>query len=431
LKRCHQLLDEHHYLGSPQPVGERLYYVVTDGQGQWRAVLIFAAAAKHLRARDQWIGWSDAQRERRLALVVNNIRFLLVPGQSFPNLGSRSLRLVLSRLSDDWQSQYGHPVLVVETFVDPEQFCGTVYTANGWEELGQTDGSGRHQRDYYVRHDKPKRLFVRELGRKARRSLQAEHLKPALAGVEAKAGVRSRHTVKEIKSIVDRLKEVPEYRQRRGTYPLWSLLAIYVLAVLCEAPRGSKDLARFARRLSQQQRRILGIRPRRGRYPAPSQPTFWRLLEEVSGVELEQVMLRVQAQLRGPAPPKELIALDGKEPNHGGGHSVLTAVCVPSQYYLASAVVDTKTNEIPVAQKLFPDLDLKDRLVSLDALHTQTQTARDIVLEGGGDYLLTVKDNQLKLHQNIQKLLPAPKADFPPLEADAHGVPYLPIREGP
>ena len=431
LARCHQLLDQYHYLKSPKPVGERLYYVVTDAQGRWLALLVFAAAARHLRYRDHWIGWTDAQRERRLSLVVNNIRFLLLPDQTFPNLGTRSLRLVLGRLSQDWQARYGHPVLIVETFVDPEYFCGTVYTANGWEELGQTDGSGRHQRDYYVRHDKPKRLFVRELVRKARRSLQAEHLQPALAMVEAKAGPRSRHTTKEIQSIVEHLKQVPDYRARIGTYPLWSLLAIYLLAVLCGAPRGSKDLAKFARKLSQPQRRALGIRLRQGRYPAPSQPTFWRLLEEIDGAQLQQVLLQVQEQLRGPAPKNELIALDGKEPKHGGGQGVLTAVCVPSQYYLGSAMVDTKTNEIPVAQKLFPDLDLKDRFVSLDALHTQTQTARDIVLEGGGDYLLTVKDNQLKLHQNLQKLLPAPQADFPPLEADAHAVSHLSVRKGP
>jgi hypothetical protein len=431
LGRCDQLLDQHHYLKSPKPVGERLYYVVTDGQGRWLALLVFAAAARHLRHRDGWIGWSEVQRERRLSLVVNNIRFLLLPDQTFPNLGTRCLRLVLARLSQDWQAHYGHPVLIVETFVDPEQFCGTVYTANGWEELGPTDGSGRHQRDYYVRHDKPKRLFVRELVRKARRSLQAEHLKPALAVVEAKAGLRSRHTTQEIQSIVQQLKQVPDYRARIGTYPLWSLLAIYLLAVLCGAPRGSKDLAKFARKLSQPQRRALGIRRRQGRYPAPSQPTFWRLLEQIDGAHLQQVLLQVQAQLRGPAPKHELIALDGKEPKHGGGQSVLTAVCVPSQYYLASAMVDTKTNEIPVAQKLFPDLDLNGRLVSLDALHTQTETARDIVLEGGGDYLLTVKDNQLKLHQNLQKLLPAPQADFPPLETDAHAVSHLPVRKGP
>jgi len=431
LERCQRLLEQHHYLGRVKPVGERLYYVVTDAQGEWLALLVFAAAAKHLKHRERWIGWTDEQRERRLSLVVGNVRFLLLPDKTFPNLGTRALRLTLGRLSRDWLASYGHPVLVVETFVDPEQFCGTVYTANGWEELGLTDGSGRHQRDYYVRHDKPKRLFVRELCRNARRSLQAEQLKPALAVVEAKVGPRSRHCAKEIKSIVDHLKEVPEYRARVGLYPLWSLLAIYLLAVLCEAPRGSKDLAKFARKLSQAQRRALGIRKRRGRYPAPSQPTFWRLLQEISGAQLQEVLVAVQEQLRGPAPKNELIALDGKEPKHGGGQSVLTAICVPSQYYLGSAMVDTKTNEIPVAQQLFPELDLQGRFVSLDALHTQTQTARDIVLEGGGDFLLTAKDNRPTVHKTILNLVPAPQADFPPLEADAHAVPDLQVRKGP
>jgi Domain of unknown function (DUF4338)/DDE_Tnp_1-associated len=430
LKRCHHLLDQHHYLGRAKPVGERLYYTVTDGPGEWLALLIFAAAAKHLRDRDRWIHWTDAQRERRLSLLANNIRFLLLPGKAFPDLGTQSLRLVLARLSSDWQARYGHPVLVVETFVDPDQFCGTVYTANGWEELGQTDGSGRHQRDYYVRHDKPKRLFVRELCPNGRRSLQAEHLKPDLAMVEAKAGIRSRHTVQEITSIIQLLQQVPDYRTRIGTYPLWSLLAIYLLAVLCEAPRGSKDLAKFARKFSQGQRRALGIRKRHGRYPAPSQPTFWRLIEEIEGRELEQTLLAVQERLRGPPPKHELIALDGKEPKHGGGQSVLTANCVPSQYYLGSAIVDTKTNEIPVARQLFPDLDLKGRFVSLDALHTQTDTARDLVLEAGADYVLTAKENQRTLHQNIEKLLPAPKADFPPSEANAHRVPNSGLGKG-
>jgi len=424
LERCNGLLEQHHYLGSVKPVGERLYYVATDPQGEWLALLVFAAAAKHLKYRDRWIGWTEAQRERRLPLVVNNIRFLLLPDRTFPNLGTRVLRRVLARLSNDWQVAYGHPVLVVETFVDPDQFCGTVYTANGWEELGKTDGSGRHQRDYYVRHDKPKRLFVRQLCRNARRSLQAEHLKPRLAVVEAKTGPKSHHCVKEIKSIVDYLQQAPEYRKRVESYPLWTLLAIYFLAVLCGAPRGSKDLAKFARKLSQAQRRALGVRPRHGRYPAPSQSTFWRLLQEISGAELERILLAVQEQLRGPAPKDELIAMDGKEPKHGGGQSVLTALCVPSQYLLGSAIVDTKTNEIPVARQLFPDLDLKGRFVSLDALHTQTETARDLVLEAGADYLLTAKDNQPTVHQNIEKLLPAPKADFPPLGTDAHSVPH-------
>jgi hypothetical protein len=425
LARCHQLLDQYHYLKSPKPVGERLYYVVTDTQGRWLALLVFAAAARHLRYRDRWIGWTDAQRERRLSLVVNNIRFLLLPNQTFPNLGTRSLRLVLARLSQDWQARYGHPVLIVETFVDPEHFCGTVYSANGWEKLGQTDGHGRHRRDYYVQHDKPKRLFVRQLCRNARRSLQAEHLKPALAMVEAKVSPRSRHTVKEIGAIGDQFKAVAEYRGRVESYPLWSLLTIYLLAVLCEAPRGQKDLAKFARRLSQPQRRALGIRrDPDGHYPAPSQSTWYRLFQGIDTVSLAQVMLEVQERLRGPAPKAELIALDGKEPKHGGGQSILSAICVPSQYYLASAVVETKTNEIPVARQLFQELDLRGRFVSLDALHTQTETGREVVLEGGGDYLLTAKGNQPTVHENIRNLLPAPQADFPPLAADAHPIPH-------
>ncbi len=424
LERCNQLLDEHHYLKAPKPVGERLYYVVTAAQGQWLALLLFTAAARHLKFRDRWIGWTDAQREKRLSLVANNSRFLLLPEKTFANLGTRCLAMVLARLSADWQTRYGHPVLVVETFVDPDLFCGTVYTVSGWQELGQTDGCGRHQRDFYVRHDKPKRLFVRELCRNGRRSLQAEHLKPALAVVEAKAQPRSRHTAKEIRSITEQFKGVEEYRTRIESYPLWSLLTLHFLAVLCDAPRGQKDLVKFARRLSQTQRRALGIRRnRQGHYPAPSQSTFCRLQQEVNGTQVEKILLRVQEQLRGPAPKEELIAIDGKEPKHGGGQDVVTAVCVPSQYYLGSAIVDTKTNEIPVARLLFKELELTGRWVALDALHTQTETVRDLVLDGGADYLLTAKDNQLSLHQNIEKMVPAPKADFPPLAADAHPVP--------
>src|SRR5206468_6068158 len=110
------------------------------------------------------------------------------------------------------------------------------------------------------------------------RSLQAEHLKAALVMVEAKAGVRSRHTVKEIASLIELLRGVPDYRKKIGTYPLWSLLAIYLLAVLCGAPRGSKDLAKFARKLSQGQRNDLTVRKRHGRYPAQIQPSFLRIV---------------------------------------------------------------------------------------------------------------------------------------------------------
>jgi len=426
LPRFNQLLDQHHYLGAVQPVGERLYYVATDAQDQWLALSLFSAAAKHLKARDQWIGWSNERRARRLALVVNQSRFLLLPNRTVPNLGSKVLRLLLQRLSADWQNRYGHPVLVVESFVDPEQFCGTVYSASGWQELGQTDGWGRHRRDYYVKHDKPKRLFARELCRNARRSLQAEHLKPALAMVEAKAPLQCHKRVGEIRSIGEQFRQLPEYRQRVESYPLWSLATIVLLGVLCGAPRGQKDLAKFARGFSQEQRRALGIRRnRQGFYPAPHQCTFCRFFQRVDGKKLEGAILAIQQQIRGAPPREDLVVIDGKEPKHGGGQAVLSAVTVPSQFYLGSAIVEKdKTNEIPVARELFGKLDLQGRLVSLDALHTHDETARQLVMEHGAHYLLTVKDNQLSVHRNIQQLVAAPEADFPPsgahVDASAH-----------
>lgn len=415
MERFNQLLNEHHYLGSIKPVGERLQYIAVDAQEQWLALLLFSAASKHLKHRDKWIGWSGSQRHRRLGLVTNNSRFLILPERSVPNLATKVLRLTLDRLATDWQTRYGHPVLVVETFVDPAQFCGTVYSASGWTELGQTDGWGRQRRDYYVKHDQPKRLFCRPLCKDARRSLQAEHLKPVLAVVEQRVMPPCTQTVKEIRSIVERFKAVPDFRARFESYPLWSMLTIVLLATLCGAPRGQKDLAKFARGLSQAQRRALGIRRNpKGKYPAPTQPTFCRMLQRVDARKVEEVVLAIQKQIRGPAPRQELIVLDGKEPRHGSGASVLSAVTVPSQHYLGSAVVDQKTNEIPVARGLFERLELEGRMVSLDALHTQSETARALVIEHGADYLLTVKDNQPTVRENIEKLIAAPKADFPP-----------------
>jgi hypothetical protein len=260
-RHLQKLLKKHHYLGSLKPVGERMFYAAVDGRGHWLAVLVFSAAAKHLKHRDQWIGWTRAQCDRRLSLVANNSRFLILPQAHCPNLGSRVLRLTLDRLSADWQARYEHPVLVVETFVDPDQFTGTVYTAQGWQELGLTDGCGRHRRDYYVQHDKPKRLFVRELVRNARRSLQAEHLKPALASVEKKAGASCYYKCPQIQALTEHFKGLPEYRGRVESYPVWSMVTLMLLAMLCDAPRGQKDLAKLARRLTQHQRRALGIRP--------------------------------------------------------------------------------------------------------------------------------------------------------------------------
>ncbi len=410
-----KLLEEHHYLGDLKAVGERIYYAIRDEQGDWLGVLVFMSAARRLRFRDKWIGWSDEQRRRRLALVANNARFLLLPEKTVPNLGSAVLKRVLARLSNDWQERYDHPIEVVETFVDPSLFSGTVYTAAGWQELSLTQGHERKSRDYYQFHDRPKRLFVCALQRNSCRNLQAQTLKPSLAKVEAKVAARCTENSATLISLRERFEiVVPEYHKYKCRYPVYALLSIMAVAHLSGAPRGQKDLAVFAKSLSQAQRRALGIRrdPTTKRYGAPDQSTFSRMMSKVDVDCVEQVMLDWQKQIRGKANEQELIAIDGKIPKHSGGKNVVTASTSPSQHYLGCEIVSDKSNEIPAARDLFKKLDLDNKMVSLDAMHTQIQTAGELVLEHGADYILSVKDNQPTLRSQIERLVEDPSSPF-------------------
>jgi Domain of unknown function (DUF4338)/DDE_Tnp_1-associated len=418
-QRCMRLLNKYHYLGSIKPVGEQMLYVAVTPNGGWLGILIFGAAAKHLKFREKWINWTESQRRKRLSLITNNVRFLILPRGEIPNLASRVLRLVTDRISGDWQTRYGHPVVLVETFVNPEQFQGTVYLASGWTELGQTSGYGRCRQDYYVRHNKPKRLFVKPLYRNAQRSLQAEHLKPALAMVQDKVPRRCEQRVGELRCLAEHFNGIADFRSRIESYPIYSVLAIVACAHFAGAPRGPHDLSAFAKRLTRFQRKALGIRrDRQRRYPVPSAATFCRVLQSVEAQQVEEAILAYQSQIRGPASKDGMVAMDGKEPLHSQGQHIFTAVNLPDLYYLGSEMVDEKTNEIPVARELIKRLDLQGRLVGLDALHTQNETALELVQEAGSDYLLTVKKNQKGVRKTLIGLLADIPASFSPSEGN-------------
>jgi hypothetical protein len=115
-----------HDLGRLQPVGEQMRYVAVTANGGWVALLVFAAAAKNLKARERWIGWTLAQRRKRWSLIANHVRDLILPRWTLPNMGSRVLRWTTDRIGSDGQRQYGHPLAALETLVDPEPFQGTV-----------------------------------------------------------------------------------------------------------------------------------------------------------------------------------------------------------------------------------------------------------------------------------------------------------------
>jgi len=138
------LLQQHHYLGYPGPVGENLKYLVYDRQERLLGCLLYGAAAWRVASRDRFIGWDESARKQGLSRIANNMRFLILPGIRVPHLASHLLGAISRRLSADWQEHYGHPLLLLETFVEQQRFSGTCYKAANWIHVGQTTGRTRN-----------------------------------------------------------------------------------------------------------------------------------------------------------------------------------------------------------------------------------------------------------------------------------------------
>lgn len=136
------LIEQHHYLGYDQPVGEHLKYVVWS-QGRPIACMAWSSAPRHLGCRDRFIGWDKEARRRNIRFIAYNTRFLILPWVQVPHLASHILGGIARRVSLDWEALYSHPIYFLETFVDPERFRGTCYRAANWVLLGETTGRGK------------------------------------------------------------------------------------------------------------------------------------------------------------------------------------------------------------------------------------------------------------------------------------------------
>jgi hypothetical protein len=143
------LLEQHHYLGYTQPVGEHLKYLVF-AQERLLAALAWSSAPRHLGPRDRFLGWSAEVRRKNLHLIASNLRFLVLPWVQVPHLASHILGRMARQLSGDWEQVYGHPLYFLETFVDPERFRGTCYRAANWLVLGRTTGRGKDDQTHRV-----------------------------------------------------------------------------------------------------------------------------------------------------------------------------------------------------------------------------------------------------------------------------------------
>ncbi len=161
-----------HPLGYRRPIGAHQRYWIRAQVGPDRQILgalLFGAAAKAVAARDTWLGWTAAERSRFRWRIVNNNRFLILPGIQVPHLASHVLGLAARQLRADWQARYGYQPVLLETFVEAP-WAGTCYQAANWQLLGETAGRGRQDRF----HESPtsiKTLWVYPLGRRWRSQL--------------------------------------------------------------------------------------------------------------------------------------------------------------------------------------------------------------------------------------------------------------------
>src|SRR2546430_6093664 len=417
VQRFDQLLAQYHYLKDAQLVGEHLRFVASY-RGQWLALAAWSAAALHLKARDRFIGWTEEQRRTRLPLVVNNCRLLVLPACQCPNLISRFMRLMLVRLSQDWEHSWGHRAALAETFVDPHLYQGTAYKASGWNRLGQTAGWKRSAEDFYQKHERPKQIWVRELVSEACRKLCAQSLPAEWKNLEQEAAPRCTAKAPQMRSLVEQLRaQVPEFRSKEAlAYPLAGFLALIALAMFSGVRRGPQDLAEYAATLSQGQLRALGFRTKRGtrRIRCPGESTFKRLLPRIDAAALEGALLLWQEQVLGPS-QDQLVIVDGKTLRHA--HVELVSAVNGSGRWLGTVAVKETSNEIPAARELLLKVPLTNKTTLADALHTQIETAQQILFEGGGDYALTVKENQKELVQTLATLLT--RSDFSPSTHDA------------
>ena len=163
-----QLLRDHHYLGYTRPVGEHLKYLVLAGHRPV-ACLGWGSAPLKLDLRDRFVGAPKESYRHNLPLIAYNTRYLILPWVRVPHLASHLLGRVARRIATDWRALYGHPVVLLESFVDTERFAGTCYRAANWQCVGRSSGLGTKSKP--GASTSIKELWVYPLGRNFRAQL--------------------------------------------------------------------------------------------------------------------------------------------------------------------------------------------------------------------------------------------------------------------
>jgi predicted transposase YbfD/YdcC len=425
-------LDEHHWLGH-RMVGETMRYAALDAAGDWVALVGFASSALSCGPRDRYIGWSPEVQFRRLRFVASNQRFCVLPAGRRQNAASAVMSRTLRRLSADWVESWGHPVLLVETFVDPSRHVGTCYCASSFLRVGRTKGYGRRSGSY-VAHGNVKDVYVRALHRRSREVLAGAFDHPLLAADPRSVVAPIDFNTADLASLFDRLETITDPRDPRGVRHSF---ASTLVVIACATLAGNKSLVALAEWAQSSSQEVLArlatrISPSSGQRVPPSYATIRRAAMAVDPDEFDLVVntwAAEQADRRRAKPeqPNDDPAGSGVEDEEGtpGGRTAggdLVGIAVDgkalrgakredgTQVQLLAAlrhdtgtvvgqrnVDNDKTNEILAFAPLLRPIELTGRVVTADALHTQKKAAGFVVDTKRAHYVFGVKENQPKL----------------------------------
>ena len=335
---------------------------------------------------------------------------------------------------------------VRQTFVDPDYAQGTAYKATNWTPLGMSAGSGRHARDFYQKHDKPKTLWAIELCKNARLRLADSEALPetSLAGVNPDAVRGCAANSATCKSLHDLFATLPEPRKRSGMrYPQAQLLSIMTLGMLCGCP-DLQAIVLLGQKLTQPQLRALGgwRRKKTGLYLAPSYSAFYNLLGQIDTSAFDAALCQWLNAHEGDLPRD--LALDGKvlrgTKDMDGKRLALVALIEKNTQRLVAqqpmrVIKDNdkskQEGELTAARRLLKEVpSLEGATVTGDAMLlraaprrsplrcapgqpcglavsparlTRKDIVKSIVQEKGGEYLLAIKDNNSTLYKQIQR----------------------------
>jgi len=431
-------LDEHHWLGH-RMVGETLRYVAVDADGEWVALVGFASPALSCGPRDRFIGWSQEIQMRRLRFIASNQRFCVLPAGRRQNAASAVMSRTLRRLCADWVESWGHPVLLVETFVDPSRHIGTCYGASSFLRLGETAGYGRRS-GRYVAHGQIKHVYVRALHRHSVEVLAGPFDHPLLSTNPRSSVAPIDFNTADLSSLIARIETITDPRDPRG---IRHDFASTLVLIACATLAGHKSLVALSEWCDSSSQEVLSrlgarISPSSGLRIPPSYATIRRAGMAVDAEEFDLIIntwAAEQADRRSRTPVRSDVAdseigdgsddtVDTNNPDEDGGTNPgadLVGVAVDgkavrgakradgTQVQLLAAlrhdtgmvigqrnVENDKTNEILAFAPLLEPINLAGRVVTADAIHTQKKAAR-LVVGKKGHYIFGVKENQPKL----------------------------------